>query len=79
MSHSDLGCVQVCAELRYDLSQALLKKDEAERELRDSSTKTGRQIEKAAQVGRTQDSFEQIEQPEFCSLSAVHVFGVALH
>lgn len=37
-------------DLRYQLSQAQLKKEEAERELRDVSTKTGRQMEKAAQV-----------------------------
>lgn len=37
-------------DLRYQLSQALLKKEEAERELRDLTAKTHRQIEKAAQV-----------------------------
>ncbi|KAJ0066984.1 hypothetical protein NL108_006232 [Boleophthalmus pectinirostris] len=36
-------------DLRYQLSQALLKKEEAERELRDLTAKTHRQIEKAAQ------------------------------
>lgn len=36
-------------DLRSQLSQALLKKDEAERELRDLTAKTHRQIEKAAQ------------------------------
>lgn len=46
-------------ELRYELSQALLKRDEAERELRDVSTKTGRRTEKAAQVGGSQDLLEQ--------------------
>lgn len=37
-------------DLRYQLSQAQLKKDEAERELRDLNAKTSRQMEKAAQV-----------------------------
>uniref|UniRef100_A0AAV2JK19 Serologically defined colon cancer antigen 8 n=1 Tax=Knipowitschia caucasica TaxID=637954 RepID=A0AAV2JK19_KNICA len=36
-------------DLRYQLSQALLKKEEAERELGDLTAKTHRQIEKAAQ------------------------------
>ncbi|XP_072292471.1 serologically defined colon cancer antigen 8 homolog [Eucyclogobius newberryi] len=36
-------------DLRYQLSQAQLKKEEAERELRDLTAKTHRQIEKAAQ------------------------------
>lgn len=40
----------MCVKLRYELSQAVLKKDEAEKELRDVSAKTARQIEKAAQV-----------------------------
>ncbi|KAG7228550.1 hypothetical protein INR49_007724 [Caranx melampygus] len=40
---------KVSVELRYQLSQALLKKDEAERELRELNTKTSRQMEKAAQ------------------------------
>lgn len=57
--HLKLCYVQVCAELRYDLSQALLKKDEAERELRDVSTKTGRQIELAAQVVGSHRLLEQ--------------------
>lgn len=42
--------VQVNVELRYQVSQALLKKDEAERDLRELNTKTSRQMEKAAQV-----------------------------
>lgn len=42
--------LQACVDLRYQLSQAQLKKEEAERERRDLSTKTGRQMEKAAQV-----------------------------
>lgn len=37
-------------DLRYQLSQAQLKKEEAERELRELSTKASRQMEKAAQV-----------------------------
>uniref|UniRef100_A0A665WUX9 Serologically defined colon cancer antigen 8 n=1 Tax=Echeneis naucrates TaxID=173247 RepID=A0A665WUX9_ECHNA len=40
---------KMCVELRYQLSQAQLKKDEAERELRELNTKTSRQKEKAAQ------------------------------
>lgn len=37
-------------DLRYQLSQATLKKQEAERELRELNAKTSRQMEKAAQV-----------------------------
>ncbi|XP_071336290.1 serologically defined colon cancer antigen 8 homolog isoform X2 [Trachinotus anak] len=40
---------KVSVELRYQISQAQLKKDEAERELRELNTKTSRQMEKAAQ------------------------------
>ncbi|XP_034753256.1 serologically defined colon cancer antigen 8 homolog isoform X3 [Etheostoma cragini] len=40
---------KVCLDLRYQLSQAQLKKEEAERELRELNTKTSRQREKAAQ------------------------------
>ncbi|TMS04414.1 Serologically defined colon cancer antigen 8-like protein [Larimichthys crocea] len=40
---------KVCVDLRYQLSQAQLKKEEAERELRELSTKASRQMEKAAQ------------------------------
>ncbi|KAM9344845.1 serologically defined colon cancer antigen 8 homolog isoform 1-T1 [Symphorus nematophorus] len=40
---------KVCVDLRYQLSQAQLKREEAERELREHNTKTSRQIEKAAQ------------------------------
>ncbi|XP_031733373.1 serologically defined colon cancer antigen 8 homolog [Anarrhichthys ocellatus] len=40
---------KVCVDLRYRLSQAQLKKEEAERELRELHTKTSRQMEKAAQ------------------------------
>ncbi|GLD63959.1 serologically defined colon cancer antigen 8 homolog [Lates japonicus] len=40
---------KVCVELRYQLSQAQLKKEEAERELRELGAKTSRQMEKAAQ------------------------------
>ncbi|KAI5108230.1 serologically defined colon cancer antigen 8-like [Silurus meridionalis] len=38
---------RVCGELRYQLSQAQLKKEEAERELQDSRSKLGRQLELA--------------------------------
>lgn len=61
-NHSNPVCLQVCVELRYELSQALLKKDEAERELRDVSTRAGRQIEKATQVGGR--FMRAIQQPE---------------
>lgn len=57
--HSVLCYPQVCVKLRYELSQALLKKDEAEKELRDVSTKTGRQTEKAAQVERSHSLLKQ--------------------
>ncbi|XP_060896061.1 serologically defined colon cancer antigen 8 homolog isoform X2 [Labrus mixtus] len=40
---------KVCVDLRYLLSQAQLKKEETERELREIKTKTSRQMEKAAQ------------------------------
>lgn len=40
---------KVCVDLRYQLSQAALKKEEAERELRELNAKTSRQMEKAAQ------------------------------
>ncbi|XP_033956362.1 serologically defined colon cancer antigen 8 homolog isoform X2 [Pseudochaenichthys georgianus] len=40
---------KVCVDLRYQLSQAQLKKGEAERELRELNTKTSRHMEKAAQ------------------------------
>ncbi|XP_035387730.1 serologically defined colon cancer antigen 8 homolog isoform X1 [Electrophorus electricus] len=36
---------KVCGELRYQLSQAQLKREEAEREARDSSAKLGRRLE----------------------------------
>ncbi len=41
---------QVCAELRFLLSQAQLKKEESEREVRDISSKVGRQLDLAEQV-----------------------------
>ncbi|XP_066535095.1 serologically defined colon cancer antigen 8 homolog isoform X2 [Hoplias malabaricus] len=40
---------KACGELRYQLSQAQLKREETERELRDTSSKLGRQLELAAQ------------------------------
>ncbi|XP_034537533.1 serologically defined colon cancer antigen 8 homolog [Notolabrus celidotus] len=40
---------KVCVDLRYQLSQAQLKKEEAESELRELNTKTSRRMEKAAQ------------------------------
>lgn len=44
---------QVCAELLFLLSQAQLKKEEAEREVRDISCKLGRQLELVEQVRET--------------------------
>uniref|UniRef100_A0A1A8JHK4 Serologically defined colon cancer antigen 8 n=1 Tax=Nothobranchius kuhntae TaxID=321403 RepID=A0A1A8JHK4_NOTKU len=40
---------KVCMELRFQLSQAKLKKEEAERDLREINAKASRQMEKAAQ------------------------------
>ncbi|XP_055358685.1 serologically defined colon cancer antigen 8 homolog isoform X6 [Betta splendens] len=40
---------KVCVDLRYQLNQSLLKRDEAERELRELNAKTNRQMEQAAQ------------------------------
>uniref|UniRef100_A0A8C7UST2 SHH signaling and ciliogenesis regulator sdccag8 n=1 Tax=Oncorhynchus mykiss TaxID=8022 RepID=A0A8C7UST2_ONCMY len=40
---------KVCGELRYRLSQAQLKREEAERELRDCSSKTTRQLQMTEQ------------------------------
>ncbi|XP_054655301.1 serologically defined colon cancer antigen 8 homolog isoform X4 [Dunckerocampus dactyliophorus] len=40
---------KVCADVRYQLSGARLKKEEAERELQDLKSKTSRQLEKATQ------------------------------
>ncbi|KAL7877564.1 hypothetical protein SRHO_G00042070 [Serrasalmus rhombeus] len=40
---------KACGELRYQLSQAQLKREEAERELRDTSSKLSRQLELAEQ------------------------------
>ena len=44
---------QALVDLRYQVSQAQLKRDEAERELRDLGTKTARLREQAAQVSHT--------------------------
>ncbi|XP_026165209.1 serologically defined colon cancer antigen 8 homolog isoform X1 [Mastacembelus armatus] len=40
---------KVCVDLRYQLNQAQLKKEEAERELRELNSKSSRQMEKATQ------------------------------
>ncbi|XP_046885133.1 serologically defined colon cancer antigen 8 homolog isoform X2 [Hypomesus transpacificus] len=40
---------KVCGELRYQLSQAQLRREEAERGLRETSSKTSRQVELAGQ------------------------------
>ncbi|KAM3863090.1 serologically defined colon cancer antigen 8 homolog [Diretmus argenteus] len=49
LTNQEQDSTQVCVDLRYQLSQAQLKREEAERELRELSTKTTRQTEKAAQ------------------------------
>ncbi|XP_022619558.1 serologically defined colon cancer antigen 8 isoform X1 [Seriola dumerili] len=49
LTNQEQDNTKVSVELRYQLSQAQLKKDEAERELRELNTKTNRQMEKAAQ------------------------------
>ena len=54
MCVSDLPLLpQVCGELRYQLSQAQLRREEAERGLRETSSKTSRQVELAGQVRRS--------------------------
>ncbi|XP_061601911.1 serologically defined colon cancer antigen 8 homolog isoform X2 [Cololabis saira] len=47
-SHEE-DSTKISMDLRYQLSQARLKKEEAERELRELNAKTSRQMEKAAQ------------------------------
>ncbi|XP_029926256.1 serologically defined colon cancer antigen 8 homolog [Myripristis murdjan] len=49
MTNQEQDSTKVCVDLRYQLSQAQLKREEAERELRDLSTNTARRKEKAAQ------------------------------
>ncbi|XP_030604408.1 serologically defined colon cancer antigen 8 homolog isoform X2 [Archocentrus centrarchus] len=49
LSSQEQENTKVCVDLRYQLSQAALKKEEAERELRELNAKTSRQMEKAAQ------------------------------
>ncbi|XP_019108508.1 serologically defined colon cancer antigen 8 homolog isoform X1 [Larimichthys crocea] len=49
LTNEEQDNTKVCVDLRYQLSQAQLKKEEAERELRELSTKASRQMEKAAQ------------------------------
>ncbi|XP_070772289.1 serologically defined colon cancer antigen 8 homolog [Enoplosus armatus] len=49
LTSQDQDNTKVCVDLRYQLSQAQLKKEEAERELRELNTKTSRLMEKAAQ------------------------------
>ncbi|MBN3309258.1 SDCG8 protein, partial [Amia calva] len=44
-SSQDTDNGKVCGELRYELSQTQLKRDEAERELREYRTKTNRELE----------------------------------
>ncbi|KAG1950817.1 serologically defined colon cancer antigen [Pimephales promelas] len=45
LTAQEMDSSKVCAELRFLLSQAQLKKEEAEREVRDISSKLGRQLE----------------------------------
>ncbi|XP_071370174.1 serologically defined colon cancer antigen 8 homolog isoform X1 [Centroberyx affinis] len=49
LTNQEQDSTKVCVDLRYQLSQAQLKREEAERELRELGTKTTRQAEKAAQ------------------------------
>uniref|UniRef100_A0A4W5NY45 SHH signaling and ciliogenesis regulator sdccag8 n=1 Tax=Hucho hucho TaxID=62062 RepID=A0A4W5NY45_9TELE len=49
LTSQELDTSKVCGELRYQLSQAHLKREEAERELRDCSSKTTRQLEMTEQ------------------------------
>ncbi|XP_045926784.1 serologically defined colon cancer antigen 8 homolog isoform X1 [Micropterus dolomieu] len=49
LTNQEQDNTKVCVDLRYQLRQAQLKKEEAERELRELGTKTSRQMEKAAQ------------------------------
>lgn len=48
-------------DLRYQLSQTQLKKEEAERELRELTKRTSRQMEKAAQVRLQKKSIISLE------------------
>ncbi|KAM6915926.1 serologically defined colon cancer antigen 8 homolog [Xenentodon cancila] len=49
LSSQEEDSTKISVDLRYQLSQARLKKEEAERELRELNAKTSRQMEKAAQ------------------------------
>ncbi|XP_032408448.1 serologically defined colon cancer antigen 8 homolog [Xiphophorus hellerii] len=49
LTNQEQDNAKVCMDLRYQLSNASLKKEEAERELRELKAKTSRQKEKAAQ------------------------------
>ncbi|XP_070696606.1 serologically defined colon cancer antigen 8 homolog [Pempheris klunzingeri] len=49
LSSQEQDNTKVCVDLRYQFSQAKLKKEEAERELRELNTKTNRLMENAAQ------------------------------
>ncbi|XP_054885647.1 serologically defined colon cancer antigen 8 homolog [Poeciliopsis prolifica] len=49
LNNQEQDNAKVCVDLRYQLSNASLKKEEAERELRELKAKTSRQQEKAAQ------------------------------
>uniref|UniRef100_A0A3B3WTX5 Serologically defined colon cancer antigen 8 n=1 Tax=Poecilia mexicana TaxID=48701 RepID=A0A3B3WTX5_9TELE len=49
LTNQEQDNAKVCVDLRYQLSNASLKKEEAERELRELKAKTSRQNEKAAQ------------------------------
>ncbi|XP_056147266.1 serologically defined colon cancer antigen 8 homolog [Lampris incognitus] len=49
LTNQEQESTKVCVDLRYQLRQAQLKREEAERELRELSVKTSRQTEKAEQ------------------------------
>jgi hypothetical protein len=42
----------MCVDLRYQLSQAVMKRKETESELRELATKTSRQTERSSQVAQ---------------------------
>ena len=44
--------VQMSVDLRYQLSQAVMRREETQRELRDLATRTSRQTEHSSQVAQ---------------------------
>ncbi|CAL8298258.1 unnamed protein product [Merluccius merluccius] len=49
LTNQEQESTQMCVDLRYQLSQAVVKRDETQRELRELATKTSRQTERASQ------------------------------